>query len=75
VIAGLWAGDIEPLILILSALGRTDDRMTGLRAGGGDYLTKSYAFSELLPRIEVLYRHKSSRATETIYRVCDLELD
>ena len=42
--------------LILSALGEVDDRVKGLRAGGDDYLTKPYAFSELLARIEALAR-------------------
>ena len=43
-------------MLILSALGEVDDRVKGLRAGGDDYLTKPYAFSELLARIEALAR-------------------
>lgn len=43
-------------ILILSALAEVDDRVRGLRAGGDDYLTKPYAFAELLARIEVLMR-------------------
>lgn len=43
-------------ILILSALAEVDDRVRGLRAGGDDYLTKPYAFAELLARIEVLLR-------------------
>ena len=51
-------GDNTP-VLILSALGEVDDRVTGLRAGGDDYLTKPYAFSELLARIEVLARRSS----------------
>lgn len=75
VIAGLRArGDATPA-LILSALGEVDDRVTGLRAGGDDYLTKPYAFSELLARVEVLNRRASSRDAETVYRVGDLELD
>ena len=48
-------GNTTP-VLILSALGEVDDRVTGLRAGGDDYLTKPYAFSELLARVEVLNR-------------------
>ena len=44
-------GDKTP-VLVLSALGEVDDRVTGLRAGGDDYLTKPYAFSELLARGE-----------------------
>lgn len=61
--------------LILSALGEVDDRVTGLRAGGDDYLTKPYAFSELLARVEVLNRRAGSKEVETIYRCGDLELD
>ena len=75
VIMALRANGIETPVLILSALGQVDDRVTGLRAGGDDYLTKPYAFSELLARIEVLQRRKNPKEAETIYRVGDLELD
>ncbi len=62
--------------LILSALGQVDDRVKGLRAGGDDYLTKPYSFSELLARIESLARRKGNGAGEqTTYRVGPLELD
>src|SRR4026208_1494810 len=46
-------------VLILSALGEVDDRVKGLRAGGDDYLTKPYAYSELLARIEAPARRTS----------------
>jgi two-component system OmpR family response regulator len=62
-------------VLILSALGQVDDRVTGLRAGGDDYLAKPYAFSELLARIESLARRVAPQAADTIYRVGNLELD
>lgn len=62
-------------VLILSALGEVDDRVTGLRAGGDDYLTKPFAFSELLARVEVLNRRGGSKEIETVYRTGDLELD
>jgi two-component system OmpR family response regulator len=75
VIAGLRARGNETPVLILSALGQVDDRVTGLRAGGDDYLTKPYAFSELLARVEVLNRRATSKGEETVYRVGDLELD
>ncbi len=75
VIAGLRARGIGTPVLILSALGEVDDRVTGLRAGGDDYLTKPYAFSELLARVEVLDRRSGAREVETQYRVGDLELD
>ena len=62
--------------LILSALGEVDDRVTGLRAGGDDYLTKPYAFSELLARLEVLQRRAATNGDpDTHYAVGDLELD
>eukprot|EP01133_Synstelium_polycarpum_P025439 gene25439-30536_t len=75
VVAALRAQGIDTPALILSALGQVDDRVTGLRAGGDDYLTKPYAFSELLARIEVLQRRSSPKEAETMYRVGDLELD
>src|SRR3954471_7044331 len=66
---------VETPVLILSALGQVDDRVKGLRAGGDDYVSKPYAFSELLARVEVLSgRRAAARSAEaTIYRVGDLE--
>jgi two-component system OmpR family response regulator len=62
-------------VLILSALGQVDDRVVGLRAGGDDYLTKPYAITELIARIEALARRRRPSEVETVYRVGDLELD
>jgi two-component system OmpR family response regulator len=62
-------------VLILSALGDVDDRVKGLRAGGDDYLTKPYAYSELLARIEALARRAVPEEQETRYVVGDLVLD
>jgi two-component system OmpR family response regulator len=69
--------EVDTPVLFLSALGQVDDRVKGLRAGGDDYLTKPYAFSELLARIEVLARRRASGPAreETVYHVADLELD
>ncbi|MEX0345021.1 MAG: response regulator transcription factor [Rhizobiaceae bacterium] len=75
VVAGLRARGKETPVLILSALGEVDDRVTGLKAGGDDYLTKPYAFRELLARIEVLARRAGAGEGETVYRAGDLELD
>jgi two-component system OmpR family response regulator len=75
IIAELREGGNDTPALILSALGEVDDRVTGLRAGGDDYLTKPYAFSELLARIEVLRRRAGTKDVETVYNVGDLELD
>jgi two-component system, OmpR family, response regulator len=66
----------ETPVLILSALGQVDDRVKGLRAGGDDYLSKPYAFSELLARVEALSRRGPKGAPEeTVLRVADLVLD
>ncbi len=62
-------------VLILSALAQVDDRVAGLRSGGDDYLTKPYAFTELLARIEALVRRTAPAAAETVYRIAGLELD
>jgi two-component system OmpR family response regulator len=61
--------------LILSALGAVDDRVKGLKAGGDDYLTKPYAFSELLARVEVLLRRGTGSSVEVKLRVGDLDMD
>jgi two-component system OmpR family response regulator len=64
-------------VLIVSALGDVDDRITGLRAGGDDYLTKPYHMSELLARIDALARRGDSGNAEanTRLKLADLELD
>jgi DNA-binding response OmpR family regulator len=62
-------------VLILSARRSVDDRVRGLQSGGDDYLTKPFAFAELLARVHALIR-RSSRAVEpTSLAVGDLELD
>ena len=67
-------GDRTP-VLFLSALGAVDDRVKGLKAGGDDYLTKPYAFTELLARIEALVRRSEPQETQTRYQVGDLVID
>jgi len=62
-------------VLILSALGDVDDRVKGLKAGGDDYLTKPFAFSELLARVEALGRRVQPEENKTTYVVGDLILD
>ena len=66
---------IETPVLFLTALGGVDDRVTGLDAGGDDYLVKPFAFSELLARINALARRPPVSSAETVLRVEDLEMD
>ena len=67
-------GDQTP-VLILSALGEVDDRVKGLRAGGDDYLTKPYAYTELVARVEALARRSVPEEQVTRLVVGDLVLD
>ena len=62
-------------ILILSALGEVDDRIRGLRAGGDDYLTKPFAFGELVARLDALVRRARDSGPETNLVVGDLRMD
>lgn len=62
-------------VLFLSAKGSVEDRVKGLQTGGDDYLTKPFAFAELLARVQALVR-RGSRATDpTTLQVADLTLD
>ena len=67
-------GDQTP-VLFLSALGEIEDRVTGLKAGGDDYLVKPYALAELGARIEALIRRREMGQAETVLRVGELEMD
>ena len=62
-------------VLFLTALGGVDDRVTGLNAGGDDYLVKPFAFAELVARVAALGRRPPSGPIETRLKVADLELD
>ncbi len=62
-------------VLLLSALAQVDERVAGLKAGGDDYLTKPFAFSELLARVEALTRRGKSEGPQTKLLVGDLEMD
>jgi two-component system OmpR family response regulator len=75
IVEALRKEQVSTPVLVLSALGAVDDRVRGLRAGGDDYLTKPYAFVELLARIDALMRRRSPQAVKTRLQVGDLELD
>jgi two-component system OmpR family response regulator len=62
-------------VLIVSALTSIDERVRGLRRGGDDYISKPFAFSELLARVEALLRRAGSAAQPAQLRVADLALD
>ncbi len=62
-------------VLILSARRSVDDRVRGLQAGGDDYLTKPFAFAELLARVQALLRRSTRVAEPTTLTVQDLTLD
>ncbi|MAI90427.1 response regulator transcription factor [Ponticaulis sp.] len=61
--------------LFLSALGDVDHRVEGLKAGGDDYLTKPFAPSELVARVEALGRRGGSETPITVLKVGDLEMN
>ena len=67
--AGQWAP-----VLMLTARDAVEDRVRGLDAGADDYLTKPFAFDELLARVRALVR-RGARERPTVLRVGDLELD
>jgi two-component system OmpR family response regulator len=75
VFEALRARGIATPVLVLSALGAVDDRIKGLKAGGDDYLTKPFAFAELLARLEALLRRHPSTPNTTRLKVEDLEFD
>ncbi len=62
-------------VLIVSALSQVDERVKGLKAGGDDYLTKPFAFAELLARVEALARRARSDSPDTKLVAADLEMD
>lgn len=75
VISCLREENISTPVLVLSALAEVDHRVEGLQAGGDDYLTKPYAFAELLARVEALARRRDPEAIQTRLQVGDLEMD
>ena len=75
VIDRIRARGIRTPVLILSARRTVDDRVMGLQAGGDDYLTKPFAFAELLARVQALIRRATGATEPTRLTVGDLTLD
>ena len=76
VLENLRANHIETPVLVLSAKQSVDDRVTGLRKGADDYLTKPFAFSELLARVQALLRRHAQTSPQAVrMQVDDLEVN
>ena len=75
VVKTLRSGKIETPVLFLTTMSGINDRVRGLEAGGDDYLVKPFAFAELVARVNALGRRPRRMATETQFKVADLELD
>ena len=66
---------IDTPVIILSAKRTVDDRIKGLKAGGDDYLTKPFSFSELLVRVQALLRRASKSSSPVKFAAGDLRMD
>jgi two-component system OmpR family response regulator len=75
VIEKMRAEKVNTPVIILSAKGSVDDRVKGLHVGGDDYLTKPFAFSELLARVQALIRRSGGISEPTRLSVGDLTLN
>ena len=75
IIEKLRKNKINTPVIILSAKRSVDDRVRGLQTGGDDYMTKPFAFSELLARVQALLRRASNIAEPTTITVGDISLD
>ena len=74
-VAALRRADVSLPVLFLSARHSVDDRVRGLQTGGDDYLTKPFAFPELLARVQALTRRGHLSLEPTQLTVADLHLD
>lgn len=74
-VKAMRAAGVKAPVLFLTSLGGIDDRVEGLEAGGDDYLTKPFAFAELMARVNALARRPQIAEVKTVMIVADLELD
>ncbi len=69
------AAAVETPVIILSAIAQVDERVKGLRAGGDDYVTKPFHFSELHARADVVLKRKAPAASQSSFACADLAID
>jgi two-component system OmpR family response regulator len=75
IVTRLRAAGIDTPVLMISALSDVDERVSGLRAGGDDYLVKPFASDEMRARLEVLLRRRQAPAQVVRLQIEDLEMD
>ncbi|MFN3702255.1 response regulator transcription factor [Thermomonas sp.] len=75
VLQRLRAGAVATPVLLLTALGRIEDRVQGLNAGADDYLVKPFAFSELAARVQALARRRAPVTVATHLQAGGIEMD
>ena len=75
VLKAIRATGLEVPVIILSAISHVDERVKGLRAGGDDYVTKPFHFSELHARADVLLKRKAPAAAQTMLSCGDLQME
>ena len=74
-VKSLRASGNKTPVIFLTAVSGVDDRVAGLEAGADDYLTKPFAFSELMARVNALARRPAASVESTHLQVSDLKLD
>lgn len=75
VLKAVRAAGVDTPVIILSAIAQVDERVKGLRAGGDDYLTKPFHFSELHARADAVLKRKAPEAAQTALACADLTMD
>lgn len=75
IVKTIRGADIRTPVILLTTLGGVDDRVDGLEAGADDYLTKPFAFAELLARVNALARRPPMAGDTAVLRVGNLELN
>lgn len=75
VLKALRAADINTQVIVLSAIGNTDEKVKLLNSGADDYLVKPFAFTELYARIKAIQKRTGPDSVASILKVADLQID